>query len=349
MAVKIGVVGLGRIGWNFHVHCLRGHGDFAITAVVDPAAERRAEAQAELGCVAYETMEAMLDQAQLDAVVIATPTHLHEAQALAALARGLHVLLEKPIALNSAEAERIVAEATRRRRVLTVYQPHRLAGYFQTLMKVLAEERIGRICRAQIGMFSFARRNDWQSLRRFGGGMLNNYGAHGLDQLLQLVGYDIERSFCVLQQIATLGDTDDGVKIVLQTPAGAIGELDISQASAISPYRLNVWGTSGGIVLLGNTLQLRWFDRHALPRKELVDCLASAGRQYPSDNLDWQVGEVTVDEALAIDVHADFAKAISTGSPPAVLPEETLTLMRLLERLRADAGLEHDFREVEVL
>ena len=344
--LRIAIAGLGRIGWQFHAQQLRKSKDFVIAAVNDPVAERRAEAEREFACPSFAGFDRMLAETDLDAVVIATPTHLHKTMALAALRRNLHVMLEKPMAVDAAEAAVIVLAARRKNRVLTVYQPHRVMAYFQHIRSVLESGVIGRVCRVQAGMFSFSRRDDWQSLRKYGGGMLNNYGAHGLDQLLQLAGYDVRRVFCSLQTVATLGDADDAVKIVLETRQGVLAELDISQASAINPYRLNIWGTCGGLFLEnGNMIRIRRFDPAQLPPKAVNRSLASSGRLYPSEPIAWQEEGIPVDPAYEIDVHANFAAAIRGETGLAVPPEETLKLMRLIGRLREDAGKIRDFRE----
>ena len=186
-------------------------------------------------------------QPDLDAVVIATPTHLHKPMAVAALRRGLHVIIEKPMARDAREATAIIREAKKRRRVLTVYQPARLGAEFQHLRRIIATGKIGRIVHVQNGMFSHWRRNDWQALRKYGGGMLANYGAHAIDTTLQLIGYDIQRIFCHRQIVASLGDAEDTVTLILQTRRGVLGDVEINQASTISPYHLIVWGTYGAL------------------------------------------------------------------------------------------------------
>lgn len=343
--IRIAIAGLGRIGWQYHAQQLRESADFEIAAVTDPLAERRAEAESEFHCPAFEDFDRMLAETKLDAVTIATPTHLHKPMALAAFRRHLHVVLEKPMAADAAEAAAIVVAGRRANRVLTVYQPHRLMAYFQHIKATVESGIIGRVCRVQSGMFSFSRRDDWQSLRRYGGGMLNNYGAHGLDQILQLVGYDVRRLFCQLQTVATVGDADDAVKIVLETRQGVLAELDISQASSINPYRMNIWGTCGGLTYeQGQPIKLRYFDPASLPPKTVNRALASAGRQYPSEPIAWQEKDIAVDPAFEIDLYANVADAIRGKAPLAVPPDDTLKLMRLIGRLRDDAGRIRDFR-----
>jgi predicted dehydrogenase len=342
--LRIGVAGLGRIGWNFHCRRLADHPDFSLVAVADTDPDRRAEANSTYGCTGHESFDEMLDNAALDAVVVATPTHLHEAMTLNAFEHGLHVLLEKPMAMDYAEAERIVRAAEDAGRVLTVYQPHRLNAYFQHLKALIESGRIGRLTRIQRGSFSYSRRNDWQSLLKFGGGMLSNYGAHFLDQVMQLIGYDIERVTCNLQLVASLGDADDVVDVTLRTTSGVVGNCLISQASVIKPYEFIAWGTHGGIELAANTFTVKSFDPTALPPKEVDPSLGSADRKYPSDALDLREETIPVDPAFGIDVFANFADAIRNGAPLAAPPRQTLQLMAVIEKCRTSAG---DIRTVK--
>ena len=334
--IRVGVAGLGRIGWGFHCARLARHRDFRLVAVADNEPARRQEAESTLA--SYANYDEMLDRASLQAVVIATPSHLHKDMALAAFSHGLHVLLEKPMATSYRDAQTIARAAKRASRVLTVYQPHRLAAYFQHLRDIIDSGKIGPVYWMRRGMFGYARRNDWQSLRKFGGGMLNNYGAHALDQVLNLVGYDVKRVFGDLQLAASMGDADDVVKVVVETKQGNIGEADINQASVISPYELLVWGTCGGIIYRGGQFQIRSFDPKQLPDKAVDAHLASANRQYPSDDIDFVDKTVPVDGKYQIDVFKDFARAIRTGREPVVKPEQTLAVMRVMEQCRQSSG-----------
>lgn len=335
----MGVAGLGRIGWAFHCKRLADHPEWILAAVADTEPARRQEAVDTFHCAAFADFAEMCARGQLDAVVIATPTHLHEAMVMTALERGLHILLEKPMAPTYAEAARIVTAAETAGRVLTVYQPHRLGAYFQHLRAVVNDGRIGRVTMVQRGAFSYSRRNDWQSLQEFGGGMLNNYGAHYLDQVLQLVGYDVQRVWCTLQRVASLGDADDVVRIALETPAGVVADCTISQASVgKGPYEFVVWGTTGTVLQAGNEITVRWFDPAKLPPKEVDPSLASAGRKYPSDAIEVHEEKISVDPSLQGDVYANLAQAIRGTAPLFVPPRETLALVRILAECRLSSG-----------
>ncbi len=332
--LRIGVIGLGRIGWDFHCAILSKHPSFLLVGVADTEPDRCREAEATYGCPAFTDYRELLEKVPLDAIAIASPTHLHRAMSEAALARGLHVMLEKPMALNTRQAEAIAKAAQQHKRVLTVYQPHRVAAYFQQLRQVVESGIIGKVYHVRRGMFSFSQRNDWQSLRRFGGGMLSNFGAHAMDQVLQLIGYDVERVFCRIGRVASLGDADDVVKIVVQTRQGILGEVDINQACVQPLYELEVIGTTGVISLHGREIHVRSFRPSQLPAKRLDRSLASAKRAYPMGSVEYKDQVIPVEDRYTVDVYADFAQAIRTKRPPLVKPDESVALVELIDHCR---------------
>ena len=245
------------------------------------------------------------------------------------------------MAPDAADAAVIVREAARRKRILTVYQPRRATAYFQQLKAIVASGIVGDLYHVRLSLYQFSLRNDWQALRKYGGGMLNNYGAHALDQVLQLVGYDVKRVFCSLRRVASVGDAEDVVKVVLETAGGAIGEVDINQAAAAGPGYLRAWGTRGAITLASEYeggFTVRHLAARALRPRKLEPSLASAGRRYPDGDVAFRESIIPVDESLAVDVYADLARAIRTGRQPFVRPEEPLALMRLIDRCRAESG-----------
>ena len=335
--LKIGVAGLGRIGWQFHMKTLATHRRFSLVAALDPLEERRREAVDTFGVQAYSTFEELLAHPGLDAVALATPTHLHQEHAVAALKAGLHVVLEKPMARDLKEARAIAAAARRYKRLLTVYQPHRVSAEQRHLKALLAKGTIGQVYHIRLTRHRYVRRDDWQSLRRYGGGMLGNYGAHAIDQLLDLVGYDIGRVFGQLRRAASLGDAEDVVKVVCENKAGVWGEIDINQASVLQPNPIEVWGSKGGLVFDGKAFELTTFS---LPedKKQVHRALASPGRAYPRDEVRLQRQTIELKKTYARDFYANFADALQKGKELIVQPEQTLEVMRTMDRVRQSSG-----------
>jgi predicted dehydrogenase len=339
--IRIAVAGLGRIGWSFHCRAIAAHlRQFDLVAVNDPLPERRAEAESEYGCRSFADFEEMIALPGLEAVVVATPTHLHLPMALAALRRGLHVFMEKPMAATLSDAQRMAREAQRRKLILTVYQPNRAVAMFQHLKRVLASGVLGEVYHVRRAMYRYSIRDDWQSLRRYGGGMLGNYGAHALDQVLDLTGRDVKRVFGQLRLVASRGDAEDVVKVLYETREGRLGEVDINQASAGNPYDFQVWGALGYAECIGGkSIRLRYVKGGRLPARTLNRSLASAGRRYPDAKIDFVEKEIAVDGNMAVDVYANLAKAIRRKAPLFVPPRQTLCVMRVMEACRAQSSV----------
>jgi len=148
-----------------------------------------------------------------------------------------------------------------------------------------------------------------------------------------------------LQLSASLGDAEDVVKVVVETRAGNIGEAEINQASTLNPYEMLVWGTHGALLYKQGTFQLRYFDPRRLPPKELNPNLASADRKYPTDDIEFVEETIPVDNKLQVDVFHDLAKAIRTGSPTIVQPQEILSVMKVMELARESSERIRDLRK----
>ncbi|MEJ7136915.1 Gfo/Idh/MocA family oxidoreductase [Amphibiibacter pelophylacis] len=113
--LRIGIAGLGRLGWRHAQNLARRVNGALLAAACSPLEAERERARTGLGLPAsaiYGDLDAMLDGAKLDAVVLVTPTAVHAQQTLAVLRRGLHVFVEKPLALNVADCEAVVREST---------------------------------------------------------------------------------------------------------------------------------------------------------------------------------------------------------------------------------------------
>ena len=338
--IRIGVAGLGRIGWKCHCQEIAKNPDFELAAVQDIVPERRQEAEQVYGVPSFGSFSSMLRNAELDAVTIATPSHLHARMALAALEAGCHVLLEKPMTRTAKEAEAVVRAARKARRLVTVFQSLRAFAYFQHLRHLVASGIIGELYHVRLTGYRYVRRNDWQSLSRYGGGVLLNGGSHLIDQLLQLIGYDVARVFCDRKVVASLGDAEDVLKIVVLTRKGVTGEIDMNQAATVSGSEAQLWGTEGTVELTpsGDAFTVTVLDRSDLPPKELDPSLASRDRLYPNDDVWVKRKTIPVDPSYLVDIYANWTSAILRGTPLFVKPEEPLAVMRVIDQCRTDSG-----------
>src|SRR3981189_3501135 len=110
-ALRVGVVGAGVMGSN-HARVLAGLPDITLVGVVDPLLAHRTRATELTSCRTFATLDELIAEG-VDAVTVAAPTHLHHEIALACIARGIHILVEKPIASSVEEGRDIVTAARR--------------------------------------------------------------------------------------------------------------------------------------------------------------------------------------------------------------------------------------------
>jgi predicted dehydrogenase len=145
MSVRVGVIGCGWWSTRAHLPALAADPDAVIAAIADPDAARRDRAGERFGVRArYADAAAMLEAADLDAAIVATPHATHAALARACLERGLHVLVEKPLTIDPREAFDLVERAAEVRREVIVGYPYHYVAQMARIRELLAEGVIGR-------------------------------------------------------------------------------------------------------------------------------------------------------------------------------------------------------------
>ena len=334
--LRCAVVGLGRIGWDFHIPQILKYEGFTLSAAVDPCEARLQDAKEKLGLSALFKDCIEIQDGAIDLAVICSPTPFHCQQVLYFLRHGVDVFCDKPMAMSFAEAKEMAQAAEENGRRLMVYQPHRLTSTTLTAKAILASGKLGRIFKIRRSADGFSRRNDWQALSRFGGGMLFNYGAHFIDQLFYLGQDSCERAKCELRKVLSLGDAEDVVSALITGRSGVLYELSINQANAFSQPGLALFGDMGSAMELpdGNW-KLRYCT--SMPDISLESNLAAKDRKYPGEELPWQ--EETV-EAVPEDYGEFYIKAreyFAEGKQPFIPVKETLEVMRTIEMCKESA------------
>jgi predicted dehydrogenase len=149
--LRVGVIGVGVMGSN-HARVFTDLPGVRLVGVVDPDARQRDFVSGALGCTAYETAEALL-AAGIDAAIIAAPTHLHRELAFACIERGVHVLVEKPIAPSVEEGRSIIAAARRAGVALMVGHVERFNPTVEAIKEAIRDEDILSIAITRVGPF----------------------------------------------------------------------------------------------------------------------------------------------------------------------------------------------------
>ena len=336
--VKAGIVGLGRSGWFNHALTIQALPDqYTIVAATDPNPDRCREAAETFGCRTHDSLSALLADDDVELVILATPSQLHCAQTKEALACGKHVVCEKPMADDSSQVQQMIDAARAADRVLTVFQNQRYMPSFMKVRQVIASGKLGRIVQIRIAIHNFGRRWDWQTLKEFSGGELNNTGSHFMDQALLLFGSAQPEIFCHLERTLTSGDAEDHCKVILQAPDAPMIDMEISRSCAYGQDLWHVIGTRGG--LSGTASQLSWktVDFSTMPPRP-VDRNPTSDRSYNSEQLTWQEETWQKPDDLPTTqscFYVDVYKTLRQNAPLAITPESVLRQIAVLERCHA--------------
>lgn len=335
--VRVGIAGLGRSGWNIHAKTfLKMTDQYRVVAVADADDARLAEAQKAFDCRAYKDFDELIADDAVDLLVVASPNLYHVEHSITAMRGGKHVVCEKPIALSTAEADEAIGVSRETGRVLAPFQNRRYEPHFLKVLEVLESGVLGRIIQIRMCWHGFSRRWDWQTLQEFGGGLLNNNGAHLLDQAMVLFGDHEPEPFVDLQQALTSGDTEDHVKVILRAPGAPTIDIELTSASAYASERWHVMGTAGGLHGTMEKLDWKWVDWSSMPDRP-VDRFPTADRAYNREDLEWKTRSWVKPEDYPgeyVMFYKDLYKTLRHGAALYITPASVRRHIALQEKCR---------------
>jgi len=232
--------------------------------------------------------------------------------------------------------QRTVQETGRK---LVVYQSTRYREQSIAAKNIISSGVLGPIYQMKCTDYDYARRDDWQAFRALGGGMLFNYGPHYLDLALYLAQDRVKRFFCSVQNIATLGDAEDVVRLMIETEKGMILDVDINNASAIAESPITIWGKYGTAAVEKDEngdsfFHVKYYDPLALEKKEALKTLEMKDRRYPHETIPWKEERIALRYVDRGDFYGDCLAYFQGRGESPVPIEETVEVMRILEECR---------------
>ena len=187
--VRVGLIGFGFAGRVFQSNVIEAVEGLELAAIVQRSGSEAAAAFPHARIV--PSVDALLEDASIQLVVVATPNASHLPIARQCLLADRHVVIDKPFALSSEEAAELIQLARERQRLLSVYQNRRWDGDFLTVRKLLDGDILGRLVQFESHYDRFRqapRLHAWREDGSPGGGVLLDLGAHLVDQALVLFG-----------------------------------------------------------------------------------------------------------------------------------------------------------------
>lgn len=358
-SVRLGIVGLGNIGAMHAGNVLGGRaGRLTLAAVCDPDPAVLARFPDARGFTAAEEMFA---SGAIDAALVATPHWSHPDLGAAALRRGLHVLVEKPVAVHKTDAQKLIAAWRRRpagnRPVFAAMFNQRTDPAFIALRRLVQGGELGEIRRVSWTITDWFRTalyyasSPWRATwPGEGGGVLLNQCPHNLDLLQWIFGQPRRvTAFCRFGRYHDI-EVEDDVTAYLEFPGGATGTFVTTTGEAPGTNRLEVAGERGRVVLEGGRLS---FLRNEVPMTEFSLSAKEAFAKPACAPVEIPLGPAPASQHCA--VLANFADAVIDGgeliAPAAdgVHSVELANAMLLSTWLEKPVELPFDAEEYEML
>lgn len=348
--VRAGLIGFGYAGRTFHAPLLVSTPGLQLTAVSSSQTEAVLQALGPAVTVHADPLS-LIAQDEVDLVVIASPNDTHHPLAMAALQAGKAVVVDKPFALDAAQAQSLVAAAEARKLLLSVFHNRRWDGDFLSVSALLRDGRLGRMAQAELHFDRFRPvvRQRWREAAGPGGGLWIDLGPHLIDQALQLFG----APDAISADIACLrpgGEADDAFSAVLRYADGLRVTLGASMLAGHAGPRFLLQGLQGSYLKNGLDTQedalkagLRPDPRQPQawgqdPQHGLLQ-LASAANP---DQL--TPGQWPTQPGCYPAYYAAIRDALQGRGPNPVPPREALAVMQWLDLGRRSAALRRELR-----
>jgi predicted dehydrogenase len=258
------IIGFGFIAEKGHLPAYLSRSDVSIVAVADVCAARRELARKLLpDARIYEDAQSLLSaEKQLSFIDIATPPKDHASIACVALGRGLHVLCEKPLATSLHDAEMVLEQAQRTRRVFFPVHNYKFAPSMRAVREIIDSGRIGSVHLVTLDTFRTQHARgvsdwlpDWRRIRSWaGGGIAMDHGAHTFYLVFDWLGGD---PLAISAKMSSQGayDTEDNFSCTVTFPTG-VAMARLTWNAAVRKVIYTIHGDRGAIKLEDDDIEV---------------------------------------------------------------------------------------------
>ena len=257
--IGIGLVGYGLAGRVFHKPLIEATPGLRLRAIMTRSEEKQAQAREENpDALVLDDFDRLCALDEVDLVVLATPHDVHCEQAIAALAAGRGVVVDKIMARSVAEADAMIAAAERHRQLLTVFHNRRWDSDWLTVLSALERGLLGEVWSVDIAVVRpvmplapLGAERRWRARREAFGGQLVDWGAHLMDQAVLLAGSQPAEVFCDLQFRQSGNDNDTEAFVALRYRSGLRLTITTSVQTWLTKPHWFISGSEGTLVIEG--------------------------------------------------------------------------------------------------
>ncbi len=299
--LRVGVVGVGVMGSN-HARVLSELPGVRLVGVADPDRKRRDLVTSKLGCAGFDDVSELIAHG-VDAVTIAAPTHLHRDIAVECIARGMHVLVEKPIAPTVEEGRAIVAAARRAGVTLMVGHVERFNPAVQSIKRAIQDQDILSIAITRVGPFPPRMSNV---------GVVIDLAVHDIDLIRWFTDSEIVE--IQPQTSSAVAEREDIALLQFRTASGVLAHINTNW---LTPFK-------------ARTIHIATRDKYVIGDLLTLQVTECFGFQ-PDGSYSMRHLSVGYAEPLRSELVA-FVSAIRSGKPPAVTGDEAVASLEIAIR-----------------
>lgn len=278
---RFGILGCGMIS-GVHAAALQSLDEAELAGAADYNREAAERFCAKYGGRAYEDELDMLMDDSIDVICVCTPSHCHADNAIRALQHGKHVVLEKPMALNTEQADRVIAACRENDRLLTVISQLRFSPDIQHVRQLIRKGAFGKLVFCNLVMHywrseEYFAGSRWRGRKEFeGGGALMNQGIHGIDLMQYILGEPRVLGGRITTRHHAV-EVEDAASALVEFDCGATGMIQGSTCTWPGFERkLEIHGDKGYVILKENMIEkLDTPDDQIARRRNVVDEVGS--------------------------------------------------------------------------
>ena len=343
--IRFAVVGIGRMGRGQIGEIFKYASSlYELAAVCDVCADRMEGLPAAWGgdYRKYTSLDELLKDGSVELVSLATRHLDHVPMALKVLEAGKACMVEKPVAPNAAEMEKLRQAGLKHPGKLFIRHNRRFEPAFVKAMElvgrgVLGEVQYIRLCRA----VGYCRRNDWMTSPEEFGGLFTNWGPHLIDQALRLLGSPVTEVWADLRRVISIGESDDMSRVLLRGANNRLAEIELTGVCTTQGRELEIIGSRGTLYYEGGakTIHVRMVDP-AIEFHELAPHRDNPPLQYGNfeETLSFVDAEYELPKTALSDVWKHCAATLLDNVPYPIAIDEAMEVVRITEEAIRKSG-----------
>lgn len=335
MMYQSAIIGFGGMGSWHYENISSKIPQINVKGIFDIRDQANQKAQ-ELGVFVYPTLQALLEDHDIDLVTIAVPNNFHKDLSIQCMRAGKHVICEKPVTMDANELVEIIRVSEETGKLFSVHHNRRWDKDYVTIKKIISEDMIGKPYFIESRVQGSRRAmHGWRGYKVNGGGMVLDWGVHLLDQLMYMIDSPVVSVAAHLFNNFT-EEVDDNIKIFIRFENGVSGLLEMSTNCFVNLPRWHVscldgtaviedWKCNGKMVQLNTDAVMEWSDDIVYTEAGPTRTMAPRPVQTTKEI---SLPEVTSDWS---DYYNNIVDVLDQKAELIVKPEQVLRVMKVID------------------